>query len=36
MQSKDVIEKGDKGKLVTMVQRMLLYDYEIDLGEDGD
>ena len=35
MQSEDILEWGDKGQLVTMIQRMLLYDYNIDLGESG-
>jgi len=35
LQSIDVMEKGDKGVLVTIIQTLLLYDYEIDLGEGG-
>ena len=35
MLGKAVLKKGDSSQLVTMIQRMLLYDYEIDLGEDG-
>ena len=35
MLGKAVLKRGDSSQLVTMVQRMLFYDYEIDLGEDG-
>lgn len=35
MMSKDIIEKGDKGKLVSFIQNILLNDYNIDLGENG-
>ena len=35
MLSKDIMEKGDKGELVSFIQSILLNDYNIDLGEKG-
>ena len=35
MLAKDIMEKGDKGKLVSFIQNLLLSDYGIDLGESG-